>query len=322
MENRIYIAQKNGLAEAVKNQPWEITMTHLENQYITCVIADKSLVLTGTQEGIYRSDDKGNSWESTNKGLDHTHIRWLALHDENEGLIFAGTEPAGIFVSKDNGKTWAGIPEVSRMRDEYNWMLPYSPEAGCVRGFAIHGDQAYAAVEVGGLLVSEDTGDTWHLAKGSEGRPSFASTPQGFVHADVHSIEVHPSNRKLIFAPTGGGLYRSDDGGESWDFLYNCYCRAAWIDPHDPKHIILGPADGVGRNGRIEESKDGGKSWEVVSGELDAPWPHTMPERFYQLGEELFCVLDDGRLLVTDLKLLKWNFIPGINNANSICKKY
>jgi photosystem II stability/assembly factor-like uncharacterized protein len=272
--------------------------------------------------GIQRSVDSGNSWKKANKGLEHQHIRWLALHDEIEGLVFAGTEPAGIFVSKDNGETWNGKPEVSRLRDEYNWMLPYSPEAGCIRGFAVHGDKIYASVEVGGLLVSEDAGETWRLVKGSEGRPSFASTPKGFVHSDVHSIEVHPSDPDLIFAPTGGGLYRSDDGGASWDFLYNCYCRAAWIDPHDHKHIIFGPADGVGRNGRIEESKDGGKTWEDIARNLVTPWAHTMPERFYQIGKKLFCVLDDGRLLVAELKSLNWKFIPGIVNVNSICKKY
>ena len=103
----------------------------------------------------------------------------------------------------------------------------------------------YAAVEVGGVLASEDNGKTWHLVEGSDGKPDLDFDSDTLIHPDVHSITVHPSSSDLITAATGGGLYRSTDGGKSWKNIYRCYIRAVWVDPADPQHIIAGPADGV-----------------------------------------------------------------------------
>ena len=79
------------------------------------------------------------------------------------GLRIRGTEPAAIFVSHNGALSWRECPEVARLRDEHGWMLPYSPQAGCVRGFTLHGTRAYAAVEVGGALRSDDGGTTWQV---------------------------------------------------------------------------------------------------------------------------------------------------------------
>ena len=51
-------------------------------------------------------------------------------------------------------------------------------------------------------------------------------------------------------------------------------------DPARPAHMILGPADGVDRGGRIEESIDGGHNWKVVMDGVEDPWANHMVERF------------------------------------------
>ena len=50
--------------------------------------------------------------------------------------------------------------------------------------------------------------------------------------------------------------------------------------PARPAHLILGPADGVDRGGRIEESIDGGHNWKVVMDGVEDPWANHMVERF------------------------------------------
>jgi hypothetical protein len=197
--------------------------------------------------------------------------------------------------------------------------LPYSPEAGCVRGFAFHGARVYAEVEVGGLPRSDDSGEQWELAAGSDSVPRFGRPAEGFVHPDVHSVEVHPSSPDLVYCPTGGGFYRSTDGGQTWSLHYNCYCRAAWIDPADPDHIILGTADDVNRNGRIEESRDGGASWRLASDGLDVPWGRGMVERFAQIDNQLVAVLSNGQLRVAPLTTLRWRRVLfEITDVNAI----
>jgi photosystem II stability/assembly factor-like uncharacterized protein len=274
-------------------------------KHCTCVAARDDVVLAGTVDGVFRSEDTGKNWREANDGLSVRHARWLAFHPEIAGLAFLGTEPAAIFVSHDGGEKWRECPEVAHLRDSMEWYLPYSPEAGCVRGFAFYGSRGYAAVEQGGLLRTDDTGQTWRLAEGSTGDPK-GRLPPHFIHNDVHSVVVHPSSPDLVFVPTAAGLYRSLDGGKSWASLYDCYCRAVWADPADASHLVFGPADGVDRYGRIAESRDGGMTWTPALGPIGAPWPQHMVERIVQVGDALIAVLSNGQLLTAPLATMEW----------------
>ena len=315
----IYLGTDNGVVLCERDDEWRIVRRGLEGQRVTSISAGEGHVLAGTTDGIYRSEDESRTWTEASAGLSQRHLRWLAYHPQAAELAFAGTEPASIFISQDGGNSWSERPEVAGLRDEHGWFLPYSPEAGCVRGFAFHGERGYAAVEVGGVLRSDDNGASWRLADGSDGNPSFGDPPESFIYPDVHSLHVHPSSPDLVDAATGGGYYRSSDGGKSWKLLYDCYCRAIWTDPDDPAHLILGPADGVASNGRIEETRDGGRTWKLASSGLNVPWRRHMVERFAQIGSELFAVLSNGEVLWTQLSALKWqNILPDANKVNAV----
>jgi photosystem II stability/assembly factor-like uncharacterized protein len=288
-------------------QEWQEVTRDLAAHRVNAVTILGDVGLAGTTDGIFRTDDLGQSWHPASDGLSESHVRWLSHHSSVPGLTLAGTEPAAVFISHDSGVTWRERTEVAELRDEHGWYLPYSPGAGCVRGFALHGHRGYAAVEVGGLLRSDDAGDSWRLAGGSSGDPHAVAG--SYIHPDVHSVTVHPSSPDLVDAPTGGGFYRSVDGGKTWVQLYDGYCRAVWVDPTDPDHMVLGPADWVDRNGRIEESVDGGRTWTSASHHLQAPWPHHMVERFVQDGSELLAVLSNGHLLSAPLTSLAWQRI-------------
>lgn len=315
----IYLGTDSGIAVCEKEPDWHIVHRGLEGQRVTSIASREGIILGGTTKGILRSEDGGKSWIEANTGLNQRHVRWLAYHPDATGLVFAGTEPAAIFISRDDGNSWKECPEVSSLRDEHGWFLPYSPESGCVRGFAFHGERGYAAVEVGGVLRSDDNGTSWRLAEGSDGNPNLGGPPEPFVYPDIHSLQVHPSSPDLVDAPTGGGFYRSLDGGATWEHLYDCYCRAVWTDPAEPDHLILGPADGVARNGRIEETYDGGHTWRMASKGLEVPWSRHMVERFAQIDSELLAVLSNGELICTALSTLNWRrILPDSGRVNAV----
>jgi photosystem II stability/assembly factor-like uncharacterized protein len=319
MASPLYLATNDGLAIAEPHgDDWQIVGRGLQGQHVTSVVAREGVVLAGTRQGIFRSDDAGSSWQAASDGLAIAYVRWLAFHPQQSDLEFAGTEPAAIFVSRDGAQTWRECREVAELRDHHAWFLPYSPEAGCVRDFAFAGRRAYAAVEVGGLLRSDDGGASWALAAGSDGAPRMGTPAAGFIHPDVHSVLVHPSSTDLVYCPTGGGLYRSVDGGQTWALRYPCYCRAAWVDPVDPEHILVGAADPVNRNGRVEESRDGGRSWTLTVEGMGAPWPHAMVERFVEVAGELLAVRSDGQLFVASPGSLRWRrALPEIARVNA-----
>jgi photosystem II stability/assembly factor-like uncharacterized protein len=320
--NELLIATERGLVVCEREDGgWRESVRGLKDHHVTSVIAREGVILAGTMDGIFRSDDHGKTWQETSNGLTIRHIRWMAFHPDISDFEFAGTEPAGIFISHDGGGSWRSCPEVEGLRDKHKWSLPYSPEAGCVRGFAFHGSRAYAAVEVGGVLRSDDSGETWKLAEGSDGNPDLEGPPEPFIYPDVHSLEVHPSSPDLVYAPTGGGFYRSNDGGLTWSLLYDCYCRAVWVDPLDSEHIILSPADYVDSNGRIEESHDGGQTWSLASNGLKVPWRHSMVERFAQIDDELLAMLSNGQLLNASLSNLEWKqILAGVTKVSAVAK--
>jgi photosystem II stability/assembly factor-like uncharacterized protein len=291
---------------------WRVISRELMGNYATSVSTQGEMALVGTRDGIFRSEDGGDSWKAVNNGLTTRHIRWMAAHPENPECIYSGSEPAGIFVSLDGGSSWRACPEVEELRDRQGWYLPYSPEAGCVRGFAFSGSQAYAAVEVGGFLISADSGGTW----------AFGPEPvsdEHRIHPDVHAIETHSGSESLLAAPTGGGFYYSGDGGQTWENRYpNSYCRALWWDPRDADHMLLGSADWVDRNGRIEESWDRGLTWNPAGEGLEVPWQRHMVERFVQVGEDLLAVLSNGELWISDLNKIAWRrILPEVRDVKA-----
>lgn len=310
--DRLLAATADGVVVATRSASGRPEETRtLTGHDVTGIISREGVILAATTNGIFRSDDGGRTWHESSLGLASRHIRWLAYHPQVSDLECAGAEPAGIFVSHDGGGSWRECREVAGLRDEHGWFLPYSPEAGCVRGFAFHGNRVYAAVEVGGVLRSDDAGETWRLAGGSTGEPTFDVPAPPYVFADVHWVASHPASPDLVFAATAEGLYTSIDGGDTWTVKRaGAYCRAIWVDPADPAHIVLAPADSVRRkNGRIEESRDGGRRWLPASTGLDLPWPDRMVERFAQMDDDLFAVTNDGRLYTAALATLTWRRI-------------
>ncbi len=315
--DRLLLATQHGLVVCERNgDGWRELLRGLTDKSVTSVIAREGVILAGTPDGVFRSDDLGGTWHEASDGLSARHVRWMAYHPDVSDLEFAGTEPAGIFVSHDGGGSWRSCPEVTELRDRLKWSLPYSPEAGCVRGFAFLGTRGYAAVEVGGVLRSDDSGETWRLVEGSDGHPDLEGPPEPLIYPDVHSIAIHAWSRDAVIAPTGGGLYRSTDGGKVWALIYECYCRAAWQNPDDPQNILLGPADGVDRDGRIEATNDGGMTWVSASDGLEVPWRDHMVERFTQADDEMLAVLSNGELLSAHFSVWQWRrILPSVEGV-------
>jgi hypothetical protein len=262
-------------------------------------------ILAGSYgKGMYRSTDGGGAWLPANTGLTASAFRCITPDPLHPGAILAGTEPGRIFRSEDGGATWRELTGITRIEGHTQWFLPYSPRAGAVRNIYAPPDSTshlFASVEVGGLLTSDDGGETWTCEPVIE-------------DDDIHFITGHPHQPDLLYAALGyaalphhrnddaprrfGGIARSRDGGVTWQKLESDYTRAVLVPPTRSDLVLAAPAPQVGRNGRIVVSADGGETWEPASAGLDTPMPD-MVEVFAAAPDgTVWAVGSGGRLLV------------------------
>jgi photosystem II stability/assembly factor-like uncharacterized protein len=265
---------------------------------------DALTILAGSYgNGLYRSEDGGDTWSPANAGLTASAFRCIAPDPLQPGALLAGTEPARLFRSADGGQTWRELAGIREIAGYDAWYLPYSPRAGAVRNvYAPPGSvgRLFASVEVGGLLQSDDNGETWACAP-------------VIVDDDIHFITGHPHEPALLYAALGyaalpqhrrddgqrhfGGIARSRDGGATWEKVESDYTRAVIIPPTRPEFVLAGPSPHVGRGGRIVVSSNGGETWELAGAGIETPMPD-MVELFVAAPDgDIWGVCSGGRLL-------------------------
>jgi photosystem II stability/assembly factor-like uncharacterized protein len=251
----------------------------LDGMDVTALHASADALLGGTYgDGLWRSADRGATWERVDEGLSASTFRFVDAE-------LAGTEPARVFRSADGGRSWAELDGVARIPGNEDWFLPYSPRAGAARNAYVSGDRVLVAAEVAGLLRSDDGGETWvcEPVDGDE---------------DIHHVTGHPDDADLLYVSLGsaslsqngrqhGGIARSRDGGRTWERVETDYTRAAIVPPARRDLLLAGPARRVGRDGRIVVSRNGGDSWEPAATGIDVPMPDMI---------ELFVAAPDGAI--------------------------
>ena len=219
-----------------------------------------NVVYTGTDKGLYKSDDVGQSWELIDSALSEYTVWALAIDAQNPDLMYAGTgtpTPAGFFRSKDAGQTW----NKQSMEAAAECMAVGVPR---VTGIAIDPADAqsiWVGLEVDGLRHSADGGDTW------------ATVNHGAIpNPDIHNVAVTAGPPRTVVVLVNNDVYTSTDNGDSWDCVgvresfEMKYPRGVNVQPGNPNVIFMTMGDTTpGTTGAVLRSKDTGKTWETLT---------------------------------------------------------
>jgi photosystem II stability/assembly factor-like uncharacterized protein len=248
-------------------------------------LSDPDVIFAGTGEGlqrqfispgdgVYKSTDGGDTW--THVGLKDTrHISTLLIHPTNPDIVYVaamgdmfGPNPdRGVYRTRDGGETWEQIlykgettgavdmsidrrnPNVILASMNHHVTLPWDEESGG---------------PTSGLFKSTDGGDTWSDLSRNPGMP------QGLL--GKIGIDISPANSNRVYAfieadAGDGGIYRSDDGGASWQLTHqdpgkmeipNSYNHIT-ADPQDADVVYIQPISG------LFKSTDEGRTFEEVN---------------------------------------------------------
>jgi len=257
--------------------------------------------------GIYKSTDGGMNW--TLMGLEKTeHIGRIVVHPSNPNTVYVAALGAawrsnperGLYKTEDGGKTWklikfisdkAGFVDLVMDPTDPNVLFASSWER--VRGpyFLNSGGPGSA------LWKTTDGGATWTEVKGG----GFPETLKGRI-----GLAIAPSNNKVIYAlteaaaPTGKsdgcrtamkggcGLYRSSDGGATWEWMNGndvrpFYYSQVRVDVKNPSRVYWSSTP-------VNFSNDGGKTFGTTTQGLHvdhhAMWMDPADEHHFIVGND------------------------------------
>ncbi|MDB4888241.1 MAG: hypothetical protein JWL61_96 [Gemmatimonadetes bacterium] len=219
--------------------------------------------------GIYKSTDAGRSWKFV--GLrDAGQIGAIVVHPTNPDVVFAAvlgnpfahTPTRGVYRTKDGGATWQKVHFLSDSTGAVDIELqPGNPNV--VYASMWHGQRRPWTIISGGaedgIYKSIDGGDTWKRL--GNGLPTGVIGKSDLAVSAASPMRVYA----LVEAKDGGGLYRSDDAGESWSLVNTTpglitrpfYYDNVDADPTNADVVYVGTEG-------FYKSTDGGKTFRTM----------------------------------------------------------
>ena len=249
------------------------------------------------------SGDGGLTWSERERGSDISCITDIRF---SKGRAYATAMDEGTLMTENNGKKWHQL-----------WPLKYIPElSGHYWRVAVDNINGIDRIISNAspwntksrrVVLSQDGGKTFKSS--TAGLPDYtvtANTMWGQGHP--RALVVDPNNPKVVYlgldgdaseGNPGGGIFKSEDGGENWKQLPNqpgsrrmFYGLA--VDPTDSKRIFWGSC---GTAGGLYRSEDGGTTWSNVFNKES--WIFnvlvTQQSMIYCPGKQLWRSVDHGK---------------------------
>ncbi|HUG43006.1 MAG TPA: hypothetical protein VMN76_02090 [Acidobacteriota bacterium] len=261
----------------------------LKDIVINAIIVDSEnpdVILLGTDDaGVLRSTDRGLAFHPSNRGFIQRQVASVRFDPNRSDRVYAAVARdrhyGGFFVSHDGGSTWdshneglgpatAGIRKILPLKDSATVYLGTS--AGVFS--AIPGQTPWIqAPETKNLAVNDfgilDPEGTSLLIAARQGLFLLQLNPAGLRQLEIpvynrefFSVQTDPA-RNLAFVGTDMGVFRSGDGGQSWEIRVNGL-------PHTMVHALatIGSRLFAGTRSGIYYSDDGAENWRKAPGVL------------------------------------------------------
>lgn len=249
-------------------------------------------LLIGTRKGafILTADGKRQEWSVTGPHFGGWEVYHLKGSPADPSRIYASQSSSWsgqvIQASRDGGASWETVGNDFAYDGEPGMHQWYD---GSLRPFqfrrvwhlepsATDPDTLYAGVEDAALFCSKDAGESWQELSGLRSHDTSPSWQPGAGGMCLHSILLDPIVAGRIFvAISAAGVFRSDDGGESFRPI-NRGLQSGYIpDPaaevghcvhHIAHHRDRPETLFMQKHGGVLRSDDAGESWRLVSGDL------------------------------------------------------
>jgi len=236
--------------------------------------------------GVWKTDDYGQTWRPIFDDQPTQSIGAIAVAPSDPNVLYVGSGEGlhrpdlsvgdGIYKSTDAGKTWKHLGLADAQQIPQIVVDPRNPN----RVFAAVLGHPYGPNEQRGVFRSLDGGQTWQRVlykDASTGASDLEIDPKhpDVVYAALWEARLGPTEDGNEFEGTGGGLYKSTDGGTTWRPLTGGLPKNAAqynlaIAPSQPSRLYAAVAlargdRAAGPAGGIYRSDDAGATWTSVT---------------------------------------------------------
>ena len=234
---------------------------------------------------VYDTSAKGGRPLTTHQWYDGTQHPWefkRVWHLEpsltDPDTAYAGVEDAGLFRTKDGGKTWQELAGLRGHGTGPQWQ----PGAGgmCLHTILIdpsNPQRIFVAISAAGAFRTDDGGATWKpINQGL--RSQYIPDPKAEVGHCVHRIALHASRPRTLFMQKHWDVMRSDDAGDSWrevsGNLPTDFGFVIDVHAHEPETVYVVPIKSDSEHYPLEgklrvfRSRTGGGEWEALTNGL------------------------------------------------------
>ena len=198
--------------------------------------------------------------------------------DDRPGLLWAGTIPGALFRSADFGASWSIVESLWYRPERLEWIGRGYEHPGIHSICVDPRDSSRLAVAVsrGGIWESGDLGESWAVStRGMWAGDMPASRREDPLIQDPHRMVQCPANPNVFWVQHHDGVFRSVDGGASWDEItglpLSSFGFTVAVSPLDPKTAWLIPVESeecripVGARLRVLRTRDAGRTFDVLS---------------------------------------------------------
>ncbi len=251
---------------------WSHVLTDVETHMVVVHPTDPAIVLAGTADGVWISIDHGTTFKRA-AFPDKTQVWSFLVDSRDPSRILAGASPVAFYESEDMGQTWQALPDAGIAERA---TAPFKARVMRMVQHPKKPDQVYAALEVNGVVRSDDFGQSWtdcseHLIELSK-LPHLASKIVTDTEAegmlDGHAITISPADPDAVVLACRMGLFRSTDQGRSWQdmemkrFSPITYGRDVKVAAGHPSTVYAAlSVAAASHDGGLYRSDDAGKTW-------------------------------------------------------------
>jgi photosystem II stability/assembly factor-like uncharacterized protein len=255
-----------------------------------------NIIYLATNDYIFKTRDEGKTWENISQGMTHSRVISLAVDPLLPANVYAGTKGDAVFKSFSGGQQWRSMSTglggvtITSVVHELKFVPGSSEHLFAATSMGVfeteNGGENWikrmeGMIEVL-MVVSVDidpnqpqtlfAGTSGGVYRSVDGAKIWTKVNNGLVPPDVLKssralsvvkIKIDPHRPKTVYTATLKGLYKTTDGGDSWqriaESLPDQFLSDLVLDSAKPDVLYITSREGV------HKSLDGGTTWQAMN---------------------------------------------------------